>query len=191
MSFLRFEHIKKIYPNGFEAVKDFCLDVEKGEFIVLVGPSGCGKTTTLRMLAGLEDISSGTISINDKVINEYEPKDRDIAMVFQNYALYPHMTVRDNMTYGLKFRKVPKEEINRRVEETMKILDFDEILLKRRPGQLSGGQKQRVALGRAIVRKPSVFLMDEPLSNLDAKLRTAMRTEIRYTRSNWSYDHGK
>lgn len=140
MSFLRFEHIKKIYPNGFEAVKDFCLNVEKGEFIVLVGPSGCGKTTTLRMLAGLEDISSGTISINDKVINEYEPKDRDIAMVFQNYALYPHMTVRDNMTYGLKFRKVPKEEINRRVEETMKILDFDEILLKRRPGQLSGGQ---------------------------------------------------
>ena len=178
MSFLRFEHIKKIYPNGFEAVKDFCLDVEKGEFIVLVGPSGCGKTTTLRMLAGLEDISSGTISINDKVINEYEPKDRDIAMVFQNYALYPHMTVRDNMTYGLKFRKVPKEEINRRVEETMKILDFDEILLKRRPGQLSGGQKQRVALGRAIVRKPSVFLMDEPLSNLDAKLRIQMRAEI-------------
>ena len=178
MSFLRFEHIKKIYPNGFEAVKDFCLNVEKGEFIVLVGPSGCGKTTTLRMLAGLEDISSGTISINDKVINEYEPKDRDIAMVFQNYALYPHMTVRDNMTYGLKFRKVPKEEINRRVEETMKILDFDEILLKRRPGQLSGGQKQRVALGRAIVRKPSVFLMDEPLSNLDAKLRIQMRAEI-------------
>ena len=178
MSFLRFEHIKKIYPNEFEAVKDFCLNVEKGEFIVLVGPSGCGKTTTLRMLAGLEDISSGTISINDKVINEYEPKDRDIAMVFQNYALYPHMTVRDNMTYGLKFRKVPKEEINRRVEETMKILDFDEILLKRRPGQLSGGQKQRVALGRAIVRKPSVFLMDEPLSNLDAKLRIQMRAEI-------------
>ena len=178
MAFLKFEHVKKIYPNGFEAVHDFSLDVEKGEFIVFVGPSGCGKTTTLRMLAGLEEISEGTISINDNVINEYEPKDRDIAMVFQNYALYPHMTVKDNMTYGLKFRKIPKEEINKRVDEVMKILDFDEILLKRRPGQLSGGQKQRVALGRAIVRKPGVFLMDEPLSNLDAKLRIQMRAEI-------------
>ena len=178
MSFLKFEHIGKIYPNGFEAVKDFNLEVEKGEFIVFVGPSGCGKTTTLRMFAGLEEITSGTISIADKVINELEPKDRDIAMVFQNYALYPHMTVRDNMTYGLKFRKVSKEEINARVEETRKILGFDELYLKRRPGQLSGGQKQRVALGRAIVRKPQVFLMDEPLSNLDAKLRIQMRAEI-------------
>ena len=178
MSFLKFEHIGKIYPNGFEAVKDFNLDVEKGEFIVFVGPSGCGKTTTLRMFAGLEEITSGTISINDKIINELEPKDRDIAMVFQNYALYPHMTVKDNMTYGLKFRKISKEEIERRVEETRKILDFDELHLKRRPGQLSGGQKQRVALGRAIVRQPQVFLMDEPLSNLDAKLRIQMRSEI-------------
>ena len=178
MSFLKFEHIGKVYPNGFEAVKDFNLEVEKGEFIVFVGPSGCGKTTTLRMFAGLEEITSGTISINDNVINELEPKDRDIAMVFQNYALYPHMTVKDNMTYGLKFRKISKEEINERVEETRKILGFDELYLKRRPGQLSGGQKQRVALGRAIVRKPQVFLMDEPLSNLDAKLRIQMRAEI-------------
>ena len=178
MAFLKFDHIKKIYPNGFEAVKDFNLEVEKGEFIVFVGPSGCGKTTTLRMFAGLEDITAGTISINDNVINELEPKDRDIAMVFQNYALYPHMTIYDNMVYGLKFRKVPKEEIQTRVMETMKILGFDEMYLKRRPGQLSGGQKQRVALGRAIVRKPQVFLMDEPLSNLDAKLRIQMRAEI-------------
>ena len=178
MAFLKFEHVGKIYPNGFEAVKDFNLEVEQGEFIVFVGPSGCGKTTTLRMFAGLEDITSGTISIKDNVINELEPKDRDIAMVFQNYALYPHMTVRDNMTYGLKFRKLDKEEIDRRVEETRKILGFDELYLKRRPGQLSGGQKQRVALGRAIVRKPQVFLMDEPLSNLDAKLRIQMRAEI-------------
>ena len=178
MAFLEFKNIGKIYPNGFEAVKDFNLEVEKGEFIVFVGPSGCGKTTTLRMFAGLEDITSGTISINGNVINELEPKDRDIAMVFQNYALYPHMTVYDNMVYGLKFRKVPKEEIQERVSEVMKILGFDDMYLKRRPGQLSGGQKQRVALGRAIVRKPQVFLMDEPLSNLDAKLRIQMRAEI-------------
>ena len=178
MAFLKFDQIGKVYPNGFEAVKGFQLEVEKGEFIVFVGPSGCGKTTTLRMLAGLEDITSGTISIDGRVINDMEPKDRDIAMVFQNYALYPHMTVFDNMAYGLKFRKVPKDEIKRRVEEAMRILDFDEQYLKRRPGQLSGGQKQRVALGRAIVRRPSVFLMDEPLSNLDAKLRIQMRAEI-------------
>lgn len=178
MAFLKFEHVKKIYPNGFEAVKDFNLEVEKGEFIVFVGPSGCGKTTTLRMFAGLEDITNGTISMNDVVINDFEPKDRDIAMVFQNYALYPHMTVYDNMVYGLKFRKVPKEEIKQRVEDVTKILGFDSLYLKRRPGQLSGGQKQRVALGRAIVRKPQVFLMDEPLSNLDAKLRIQMRAEI-------------
>lgn len=178
MSFLRFEHIKKIYPNGFEAVKDFCLDVEKGEFIVLVGPSGCGKTTTLRMLAGLEDISSGTISINDKVINEYEPKDRDIAMVFQNYALYPHMTVRDNMTYGLKFRKVPKEERKDIVVETAKLVQVDEYL-QRKPSQLSGGQQQRVAIARALVKRPKVLLLDEPLSNLDARLRLQTREEIK------------
>ncbi len=178
MAFLKFEHVGKTYPNGFEAVKDFNLEVEKGDFIVFVGPSGCGKTTTLRMFAGLEEITTGTISIDDNVINDLEPKDRNIAMVFQNYALYPHMTVKDNMTYGLKFRKVPKEEINERVLETSKILGFDEDYLKRRPGQLSGGQKQRVALGRAIVRRPQVFLMDEPLSNLDAKLRIQMRSEI-------------
>ena len=178
MSFLRFEHIKKIYPNGFEAVKDFCLDVEKGEFIVLVGPSGCGKTTTLRMLAGLEDISSGTISINDKVINEYEPKDRDIAMFFQNYALYPHMTVRDNMTYGLKFRKVPKEERKDIVVETAKLVQVDEYL-QRKPSQLSGGQQQRVAIARALVKRPKVLLLDEPLSNLDARLRLQTREEIK------------
>lgn len=178
MSFLRFEHIKKIYPNGFEAVKDFCLDVEKGEFIVLVGPSGCGKTTTLRMLAGLEDISSGTISINDKVINEYEPKDRDIAMVFQNYALYPHMTVRDNMTYGLKFRKVPKEERKDIVVETAKLVQVDEYL-QRKPSQLSGGQQQRVAIARALVKRPKVLLLDEPLSNLDARLRLQTREETK------------
>lgn len=178
MAFLKFENIRKVYPNGFEAVRNFNLEVEKGEFIVFVGPSGCGKTTTLRMFAGLEDITEGTISIDGTVINDLEPKDRDIAMVFQNYALYPHMTIYDNLTYGLKFKKVPKEEIKQRVEETMKILGFDELYMKRKPGQLSGGQKQRVALGRAIVRKPRVFLMDEPLSNLDAKLRIQMRAEI-------------
>lgn len=178
MAFLKFDHVKKIYPNGFEAVKDFSLEVEKGEFIVFVGPSGCGKTTTLRMFAGLEDITKGEISMNGVVINDFEPKDRDIAMVFQNYALYPHMSVYDNMVYGLKFRKIPKDEIKKRVEEVTKILGFDPQYLKRRPGQLSGGQKQRVALGRAIVRKPQVFLMDEPLSNLDAKLRIQMRAEI-------------
>lgn len=179
MASITLKHVSKTYPgNTKKSVDDFNMEIQDGEFIVFVGPSGCGKSTTLRMIAGLEDITDGELYIDGKYMNDVEPKDRNIAMVFQNYALYPHMTVRDNMTYGLKFRKVPKEEINRRVEETMKILDFDEILLKRRPGQLSGGQKQRVALGRAIVRKPSVFLMDEPLSNLDAKLRIQMRAEI-------------
>lgn len=179
MASITLKHVSKTYlGNTKKSVDDFNMEIQDGEFIVFVGPSGCGKSTTLRMIAGLEDITDGELYIDGKYMNDVEPKDRNIAMVFQNYALYPHMTVRDNMTYGLKFRKVPKEEINRRVEETMKILDFDEILLKRRPGQLSGGQKQRVALGRAIVRKPSVFLMDEPLSNLDAKLRIQMRAEI-------------
>ena len=178
MSSLALHHINKTYPNGFVAVKDFNLDIEDKEFVIFVGPSGCGKSTTLRMIAGLEEITGGDLIIDGKRMNDVEPKDRDIAMVFQNYALYPHMTVRDNMTYGLKFRKLDKEEINRRVEETRIILGFDELYLKRRPGQLSGGQKQRVALGRAIVRKPQVFLMDEPLSNLDAKLRIQMRAEI-------------
>ena len=178
MAYLEFEHVGKTYPNGFEAVKDLNLSVEKNEFVVFVGPSGCGKTTSLRMLAGLEDITAGTISINGTVVNDLEPKDRNIAMVFQNYALYPHMTVYDNMVYGLKFQHVKKEEQRVRVEEAMKILGFDESLLKRKPAQLSGGQKQRVALGRAIVRRPDVFLMDEPLSNLDAKLRITMREEI-------------
>ena len=178
MAYLEFEHVGKTYPNGFEAVKDLNLSVEKHEFVVFVGPSGCGKTTSLRMLAGLEDITAGTISINGTVVNDLEPKDRNIAMVFQNYALYPHMTVYDNMVYGLKFQHVKKEEQRARVEEAMKILGFDESLLKRKPAQLSGGQKQRVALGRAIVRRPDVFLMDEPLSNLDAKLRITMREEI-------------
>lgn len=178
MAYLEFNNLGKTYPNGFEAVKDFNLGVEKKEFIVFVGPSGCGKTTTLRMLAGLEDITKGTIKIDGNIINDLEPKDRDIAMVFQNYALYPHMTVYDNMVFGLKFRKIPKEEIKQRVNQTMKILGFDELYLKRKPAQLSGGQKQRVALGRAIIRRPAVFLMDEPLSNLDAKLRIQMREEI-------------
>lgn len=176
MASITLKHVSKTYlGNTKKSVDDFNMEIQDSEFIVFVGPSGCGKSTTLRMIAGLEDITDGELYIDGKYMNDVEPKDRNIAMVFQNYALYPHMTVRDNMTYGLKFRKVPKEEINRRVEETMKILDFDEILLKRRPGQLSGSQKQRVALGRAIVRKPSVFLMDEPLSNLDAKLRIQMR----------------
>lgn len=178
MAYLEFKHVGKVYPNGFEAVKDLNLSCEKNEFVVLVGPSGCGKTTSLRMLAGLEEISSGEILIDDVVVNDLEPKDRNIAMVFQNYALYPHMTVYDNMVYGLKFQHIKKDEQRARVNEAMKILGFDETLLKRKPAQLSGGQKQRVALGRAIVRRPNVFLMDEPLSNLDAKLRITMREEI-------------
>ena len=177
MASLSLKGIQKIYPNGFHAVKDFNLDIEDKEFIIFVGPSGCGKSTTLRMIAGLEDISGGTLEIDGKVMNDVEPKDRDIAMVFQNYALYPHMTVYDNMAFGLKLRKVPKDEIDKKVREAARILDLEK-LLDRKPKALSGGQRQRVAMGRAIVRKPKVFLMDEPLSNLDAKLRVQMRIEI-------------
>ena len=177
MASLSLKNVCKVYPNGFEAVKDFNLEVEDQEFIIFVGPSGCGKSTTLRMIAGLEEISSGEFYIDGKLMNDVEPKDRDIAMVFQNYALYPHMTVFDNMAFGLKLRKVPKDEIKRKVEEAAKILDLEK-LLDRKPKALSGGQRQRVAMGRAIVRNPKVFLMDEPLSNLDAKLRVQMRTEI-------------
>ena len=177
MASLSLQGIQKIYPNGFHAVKDFNLEIADKEFIIFVGPSGCGKSTTLRMIAGLEDISGGTFKIDGKVMNDVEPKDRDIAMVFQNYALYPHMTVYDNMAFGLKLRKVPKAEIDKAVHEAAKILDI-EHLLDRKPKALSGGQRQRVAMGRAIVRSPKVFLMDEPLSNLDAKLRVQMRVEI-------------
>ena len=177
MASLSLQHINKTYPNGFEAVKDFNLEIADKEFIIFVGPSGCGKSTTLRMIAGLEEITGGTLKIGDKVVNDVEPKDRDIAMVFQNYALYPHMTVYDNMAFGLKLRKVPKDEIDKMVREAAKILDL-EALLDRKPKALSGGQRQRVAMGRAIVRNPKVFLMDEPLSNLDAKLRVQMRSEI-------------
>ncbi len=177
MASLSLTNVCKVYPNGFEAVKDFSLEVEDQEFIIFVGPSGCGKSTTLRMIAGLEEISSGELKIDGRVVNDVEPKDRDIAMVFQNYALYPHMTVFDNMAFGLKLRKVPKDEIKKKVEEAAKILDLEK-LLDRKPKALSGGQTQRVAMGRAIVRNPKVFLMDEPLSNLDAKLRVQMRSEI-------------
>ena len=162
--------VDKIYPGGVAAVSGFSMEIRDGEFVVLVGPSGCGKSTTLRMVAGLEEISAGTISIGDRVVNDVPPKDRDIAMVFQNYALYPHMTVRENMAFGLKLRSFPKAEIEQRVQDTARILGL-ELLLDRRPKALSGGQRQRVAVGRAIVRKPAVFLFDEPLSNLDAKMR--------------------
>ena len=177
MASLSLENINKVYSNGFQAVKDFNLEIEDKEFIIFVGPSGCGKSTTLRMVAGLEDISSGVLKIDGKPVNDVEPKDRDIAMVFQNYALYPHMTVYDNMAFALKLRKVPKDEIDKKVREAAHILDLDK-LLDRKPKALSGGQRQRVAMGRAIVRSPKVFLMDEPLSNLDAKLRGQMRVEI-------------
>jgi multiple sugar transport system ATP-binding protein len=177
MAGLQLKNVCKVYPNGFVAVKDFNLDIADKEFIIFVGPSGCGKSTTLRMIAGLEEISSGELWIGDKLVNDVEPKDRDIAMVFQNYALYPHMSVYDNMAFGLKLRKVPKAEIDKLVHEAAKILDI-EHLLDRKPKALSGGQRQRVAMGRAIVRNPKVFLMDEPLSNLDAKLRVQMRIEI-------------
>ena len=177
MASLSLQHINKTYPNGFEAVKDFNLEIADKEFIIFVGPSGCGKSTTLRMIAGLEEISGGTLKIGDKVVNDVEPKDRDIAMVFQNYALYPHMTVYDNMAFGLKLRKTPKDQIDKMVREAARILDLEK-LLDRKPKALSGGQRQRVAMGRAIVRNPKVFLMDEPLSNLDAKLRVQMRIEI-------------
>ena len=177
MASLSLKNICKTYPNGFQAVKNFNLEIADKEFIIFVGPSGCGKSTTLRMIAGLEDISSGELWIGNNLVNDVEPKDRDIAMVFQNYALYPHMSVYDNMAFGLKLRKTPKEKIDKLVREAAKILDI-EALLDRKPKALSGGQRQRVAMGRAIVRNPKVFLMDEPLSNLDAKLRVQMRIEI-------------
>ncbi|MCD7811104.1 MAG: sn-glycerol-3-phosphate ABC transporter ATP-binding protein UgpC [Ruminococcus sp.] len=177
MAGLTLKGIYKKYPGGVVAVKDVNLEIKDKEFIVLVGPSGCGKSTTLRMIAGLEEISEGELYIGDRLVNDIAPKDRDIAMVFQNYALYPHMTVFENMAFGLKLRKVPKDEIERKVNEAAKILDLTH-LLDRKPKAMSGGQRQRVALGRAIVRSPQVFLLDEPLSNLDAKLRAQMRTEI-------------
>ena len=177
MAGLTLKGIYKKYPGGVVAVSDVNLEIRDKEFIVLVGPSGCGKSTTLRMIAGLEEISEGELYIGDRLVNDIAPKDRDIAMVFQNYALYPHMTVFDNMAFGLKLRKVPKAEIERKVNEAAKILDLTH-LLDRKPKAMSGGQRQRVALGRAIVRSPKVFLLDEPLSNLDAKLRAQMRTEI-------------
>ena len=177
MASVQLKNVCKRYPNGYEAVKDFNLDIEDKEFIIFVGPSGCGKSTTLRMVAGLEDISSGELIIDGKVVNDVEPKDRDIAMVFQSYALYPHMTVYDNMAFSMKLKKMPKDEIDKAVREAARILDLEK-LLDRKPRALSGGQRQRVAMGRAIVRNPKVFLMDEPLSNLDAKLRGQMRVEI-------------
>ena len=177
MASLQLNHIYKVYPNGTKAVNDFSMDIEDKEFIVFVGPSGCGKSTTLRMIAGLEEITAGELRIGDLVVNDVEPKDRDIAMVFQNYALYPHMTVYENMAFGLRLKKMPKDEIDAKIREAARILGITEYL-ERRPKEMSGGQRQRVALGRAIVRNPKVFLLDEPLSNLDAKLRTAMRSEI-------------
>ena len=177
MASLSLRKIWKVYPGDVTAVKDFNLEIEDKEFVVLVGPSGCGKSTTLRMVAGLEEITKGELYIDGKLVNNVLPKDRDIAMVFQSYALYPHMTVYNNMAFALKLRKTPKAEIDRRVREAAKILGIEQ-LLNRKPAALSGGQRQRVALGRAIVREPKVFLMDEPLSNLDAKLRVQMRTEI-------------
>jgi multiple sugar transport system ATP-binding protein len=171
------EKINKVYPNGYHAIHDLDLNIADGEFLVLVGPSGCGKSTALRMIAGLEDISGGEMRIGDTVVNDVHPKDRDIAMVFQNYALYPHMSVADNIGFALKLQKLPKAEIEERVRRAAEILDLTENL-DRKPGQLSGGQRQRVAMGRAIVRQPKAFLMDEPLSNLDAKLRVQMRAEI-------------
>jgi len=177
MSGIKLDEVTKVYPNGVKAVDAVDLDIREGEFVVLVGPSGCGKSTLLRMIAGLEDVTDGEIMIDDDVVTDKPPQQRDIAMVFQNYALYPHMTVRDNLAYGLKLRKMPKTEWKRRVEETAKTLGLDE-LLDRKPSALSGGQRQRVAMGRAIVREPRAFLMDEPLSNLDAKLRVSMRAEL-------------
>jgi sn-glycerol 3-phosphate transport system ATP-binding protein len=180
MAQVRLENVQKTYPNGFKAIHGVDVDISDGEFIVLVGPSGCGKSTLLRMIAGLESVSEGAISIGDRVVNDLEPADRDIAMVFQNYALYPHMNVFDNMAYGLKIRGLPKSEIQKRVQDAAHILELTDEQLVRKPRQLSGGQRQRVAMGRAIVREPSVFLFDEPLSNLDAKLRVQMRLEIRH-----------
>nr|WP_325180021.1 sn-glycerol-3-phosphate ABC transporter ATP-binding protein UgpC [uncultured Oscillibacter sp.] len=177
MASITFKHVEKTYPGNVTVVPDLNLEIQDKEFVILVGPSGCGKSTTLRMIAGLEDITSGELYIGDRVVNDVAPKDRDIAMVFQNYALYPHMTVYKNIAFGLTLQKIPQEEIDRRVHEAARALDL-EHLLNRKPKALSGGQRQRVALGRAMVRNPAVFLLDEPLSNLDAKLRTAMRAEI-------------
>jgi multiple sugar transport system ATP-binding protein len=177
MSVVQMDRVSKTFPNGTLAVSELTLSIDDAEFVVLVGPSGCGKTTALRMVAGLEEVSSGTIRIDDRIVNDLAPRDRDIAMVFQNYALYPHMTVRANVGFPLSLHHVPKDEIARRVEEVGRLLGLEE-LLDRKPSQLSGGQRQRVAMGRAIVREPSVFLMDEPLSNLDAKLRVQMRAEV-------------
>ncbi|HVW88861.1 MAG TPA: sn-glycerol-3-phosphate ABC transporter ATP-binding protein UgpC [Gaiellaceae bacterium] len=177
MAGVTFDDVSKTYGDGFRAVANLDLGVEDGEFVVLVGPSGCGKTTALRMIAGLEEISDGQIRIGERVVNNLPPRDRDVAMVFQNYALYPHMTVAENIGFALRMRKVPKQEAHRRIEETARVIGLVDHL-NRKPGQLSGGQRQRVAMGRAIVREPQVFLMDEPLSNLDAKLRVQMRAEI-------------
>ena len=177
MAEIKLENVTKRYPDGYEAVRDMNLEIEDGEFVILVGPSGCGKSTALRMIAGLEDITDGELRIGDDVVNDKAPKDRDIAMVFQNYALYPHMSVRDNMGFALKLKGTDKGEIDQKVTEAAKVLDLEQHL-DRKPSQLSGGQRQRVAMGRAIVRDPSAFLMDEPLSNLDAKLRVQMRTEV-------------
>ena len=177
MGAINIKSVGKIYPNGTRALEDVNIEINDGEFVVLVGPSGCGKTTLLRMVAGLEDITEGNISIAENIVNEVAPKDRDIAMVFQNYALYPHMSVYDNMAFSLKLRKLPKDEIDQKVKDAARTLEIDE-LLDRKPKALSGGQRQRVAMGRAIVRQPQAFLMDEPLSNLDAKLRVQMRAEL-------------
>ena len=177
MSSITFESVGKVYPGGTRAITDVSLDVADGEFVVLVGPSGCGKSTLLRMVAGLEEVTEGVLRIGEKMVNDVSPKDRDIAMVFQNYALYPHMSVFDNMAFGLKMRRMPRDEIRRRVDEAAAILEISE-LMDRKPKSLSGGQRQRVAMGRAIVREPVAFLMDEPLSNLDAKLRVQMRSEL-------------
>src|ERR671935_14135 len=174
---IEYDKVDKIYPDGTQAVHDLNLDIGDGELMVLVGPSGCGKTTALRMLAGLEEISDGEIRIGDRVVNDLTPKDRDIAMVFQSYALYPHMTVEQNLAFGLKLRKMPKNEVRERVHRAARVLQIEDFL-KRKPRALSGGQRQRVAMGRAIVREPQAFLMDEPLSNLDAKLRVSMRAEL-------------
>jgi len=178
MARVAFDGVTKVYPGPVVAVEDLTLEVADGEFLILVGPSGCGKSTALRMVAGLERISDGTIAIGDRVVNDVPPKDRDIAMVFQNYALYPHMTVEKNLGFGLRRRRTPHEDVRRRVDEVSRMLGLDD-LLRRRPGQLSGGQRQRVAMGRALVREPEVFLLDEPLSNLDAKLRVQMRSELK------------